>query len=186
MAAVSIKRWKLTEPYLALGTKLGEAPYYHAPTKTIRITDIVSRKLYQIHVPSGPSSIKTFDTKDTCVTTTAEIAPQCKALHGDKVHGKEFIFGGKAGIGVMNRETGEWRYVAKYWNDIYHDQGESKWKDHVKRFRGNDGAVDARGRYFVSIMNDPDEAKVEEEGRPTSIVLISTILIIMRSCFISS
>ncbi|TKX21034.1 hypothetical protein C1H76_6574 [Elsinoe australis] len=144
-----IKKYTITEPYLRLDTKLGEAPYWHAATNTLRFVDVVRRHVYQLDLSKGPSSLRKFELSD-CVTTTAEI-------EGDGE--KEFIFGGKAGVGVMDRGTGEWRYVARYpW-------GEGKeGREMVRRFRGNDGAVDKRGRYFVSVMNDPLEEEPKNEG----------------------
>ncbi|PNS21842.1 hypothetical protein CAC42_440 [Sphaceloma murrayae] len=145
-----IKKYTITEPYLSLDAKLGEAPFWHGPTNTLRLVDIVRRHLHQIDLSAGPSSLRTFNLDDS-VSTTAEIA-------GD---GKKFVFGGKRGLGVMDRETGEWRYLKRYWGE---EEVTEEVKEKVRRFRGNDGAVDARGRYFVGVMNDPLEGDIKEEG----------------------
>lgn len=71
----------------------------------------------------------------------------------------EFIFGGKFGYGICNRETGEYRWIKKVWS-------EEEVKDNKPdRMRGNDGAVDSQGRFWVGYMNDPLVAEVIDEGR---------------------
>jgi sugar lactone lactonase YvrE len=71
---------------------------------------------------------------------------------------KEFIFGGKYGYGVCDRETGEYRWIKKVWDETEVQD------DKPKRMRGNDGAVDSKGRFWVGFMNDPLVAEVTEEG----------------------
>ena len=39
--------------------------------------------------------------------------------------------------------------VRKYWD------GEEDQNDKERQFRGNDGAIDARGRYWGTVMRDP-------------------------------
>jgi len=59
----------------------------------------------------------------------------------------------------MNRETGESRWIRKFWNDEERkpDGGGKPGKGETReiRMRSNDGAVDAAGRFFVGAMNDP-------------------------------
>ncbi|KAF4549685.1 SMP-30/Gluconolactonase/LRE-like region-containing protein [Elsinoe fawcettii] len=157
MTSSDIKKLTITEPFLAMDFKLGEAPYWHAPTNTLRFVDIVRKRVYQYplsHTPSSPtdvSALRTFNLTDS-VGTTAEIAGE---------DGKRFIFGGKAGVGVMDRETGEWEYVKRWWGD---DVDSAEIKEKTRLFRGNDGAVDAKGRYFLGVMNDPMEGEIKDEG----------------------
>ncbi|KAF2224587.1 hypothetical protein BDZ85DRAFT_281167 [Elsinoe ampelina] len=159
MASSDIQNLTITTPYLALDTKLGEGPYWHAPTNTLRMVDIVRKHLYQIPLstpPSSPtdlSSVRKFELTHS-VGTTAELAGE-----GEDGGGR-FVFGGKAGVGVMDKGTGEWRYVARWWGE-----GEGEGREEKERlFRGNDGAVDRRGRYFLGVMNDPMEGEIKNEG----------------------
>jgi sugar lactone lactonase YvrE len=75
---------------------------------------------------------------------------------------KEFIFGGKYGYGICNRETGEYRWIKKVWSE------EEVKGNKPERMRGNDGAVDSQGRFWVGFMNDPLVAEVKDEGPSTT------------------
>jgi sugar lactone lactonase YvrE len=71
---------------------------------------------------------------------------------------KEFIFGGKFGYGVCNRETGDYKWIKKVWSEEEFKDGKPD------RMRGNDGAVDSQGRFWVGFMNDPLVAEIKDEG----------------------
>jgi sugar lactone lactonase YvrE len=71
---------------------------------------------------------------------------------------KEFIFGGKYGFGVANKETGDYRWVKKVWSE-----DEIKANKHEK-FRGNDGAVDSQGRFWSGFMFDPLVEEMRSDG----------------------
>lgn len=71
---------------------------------------------------------------------------------------KEFIFGGKYGYGIANKETGDYRWVQKVWSE-----DEIKAKKHEK-FRGNDGAVDSQGRFWAGFMFDPLVEEMRSDG----------------------
>jgi len=83
----------------------------------------------------------------TLFRTTADIA------------GKDdsFAFGGKHGYGVFDRNTKGYKYIKKFWTDEEIKEGKEK------RLRANDGAVDSKGRYWVTTMNDP---KVVSDPKP--------------------
>ena len=72
---------------------------------------------------------------------------------------KEFIFGGKYGYGVANKESGDYRWVKKVWSE-----DEIKEKKHEK-FRGNDGAVDSQGRFWAGFMFDPLVEEMRSDGK---------------------
>ena len=72
---------------------------------------------------------------------------------------KEFIFGGKYGYGIANKETGDYRWVKRVWSE-----DEIKAKKHEK-FRGNDGAVDSQGRFWAGYMFDPLVEEMRSDGR---------------------
>ncbi|KAK5110930.1 hypothetical protein LTR62_005468 [Meristemomyces frigidus] len=143
-----VKKYKVTEPYLDLSCGLGEAPFWEKDTNTLRFVDIVKKKLHFVDLAAGPSSHKQWDL-DFSIGTTADIAD----------NDKEFIFGGKHGYGIMNRETGESRQLVAMWNEEERKEDgggkPGKGKTREVRMRSNDGAVDAAGRYWVGTMNDP-------------------------------
>ena len=155
-----IKKYKITEPYLDLHCGLGEAPFWEKDRGTLRFVDIMKNNLYFVDPKAGPSSLKKWDL-DFNIGTTANI----------EGNDKEFIFGGKRGYGIMNRETGESRWIKEMWNDDEKkDDGGGKpgiaGLTRQQRMRSNDGAVDAKGRYWVGSMNDPPvtENKITDEG----------------------
>lgn len=101
-----MKRYKITEPYLDLQCALGEAPFWEKSTNTLRFVDIIKHKLHTVNLDEGPKSHKQWDL-DFSIGTTADI----EGTDG------EFIFGGKWGYGIMDRETGKSRWVKMMWND---------------------------------------------------------------------
>ena len=110
--------------------------------------DIIKKKLHRIDLNQGPSSHEEIDL-GIAVGTTADIA-------GDDDH---FAFGGKYGFGKMNKRTGEYQMIKKYW------AGEVDEEEKEKKYRGNDGAVDAKGRYFVGTMRDPLVNNITDDGK---------------------
>lgn len=70
----------------------------------------------------------------------------------------EFIFGGKYGYGICNRTTGEYRWIKKVWSEDEVAAGKPD------KFRGNDGAVDSQGRFWVGFMFDPLYSDMNNEG----------------------
>jgi len=142
-----IKRYKVTEPWLDSHCGLGEAPFWEQDTNTLRFVDIVKKQLHTVDLDQGPPSHK-MTQLEIAVGTTADI----------EGNADEFVFGGKAGYGIMNKKTHQWRYIKKYWNETEVAEGKEQ------RMRGNDGAVDAAGRYYVGTMNDPLVTEPSEEG----------------------
>jgi len=142
-----IKKYKVTEPWLKTSCGLGEAPFWEQDTNTLRFFDIVKEKMHTVNLDEGPSSHKTIDLPFS-IGTTADI----------EGNNDEFVFGGKLGYGIMNKKTGDVRYIKKMWEAQEAQQG----KEH--RMRSNDGAVDAKGRFFVGTMNDPLVTDPSPEG----------------------
>jgi sugar lactone lactonase YvrE len=60
-----------------------------------------------------------------------------------------YLFGGKHGIGIAQRDSSEYRYIKRFWND------EEVAKGYENSLRANDGAVDSQGRFWVGTVNDP-------------------------------
>jgi len=133
--------------------------YWEKSRNTLRFVDIIKKKLHFVNLNEGPSSHQQRDL-DFSIGTTADI----------EGNDREFVFGGKVGYGIMNRETGESRWIAKMWNDDERQpDGRGKpgvGKTREERMRSNDGAVDASGRYFVGAMNDPEivGSNLSDEG----------------------
>nr|POE77648.1 putative sugar lactone lactonase yvre [Quercus suber] len=143
-----VKKYKISEPYLDISCGLGEAPFWEQSRNSLRFVDILNKKVHFIDLTQGPSSHTQWDLEYS-IGTTADI----------EGNSTEFVFGGKTGYGTANRETGEIRWIKQFWTDEERKPdgggkpkvGETK----EQRLRANDGAVDARGRFFVGTMNDP-------------------------------
>lgn len=101
-----IKRYTIQEPYLDLGCALGEGPFYDQGRNILRFVDIVKKKVHMIDLAKGPSSHKEF-TLDHSISVTADI----------EGNDGEFVFGGKLGYGIMNKDNGKVRWIKKMWTD---------------------------------------------------------------------
>lgn len=60
-----------------------------------------------------------------------------------------FLFGGKHGIGIAKRDSSEYKYIQRFWNEA------EIAKDYETLMRANDGVIDCQGRFWVGAMNDP-------------------------------
>ncbi|KAI9700922.1 MAG: hypothetical protein M1820_006683 [Bogoriella megaspora] len=142
-----IQQYQVDEPYLKLDCGLGEAPFWEESRRTLRFVDIVKQKVYLLNVDKGPSSHE-VKSLDISIGTTADI------------EGKddEFIFGGKHGYGIFDRNAGTYKYINKYWTD------EEIADNKPHRMRANDGNVDVEGRFFLGTMNDPLVKSFTDEG----------------------
>ncbi|EOD52874.1 Calcium homeostasis protein [Neofusicoccum parvum] len=143
-----IKTYTVDEPYLKIDCGLGEGPFWEEATNTLRFVDVIKQKLHAIDLSKGPESHKVIADLDISIGVTADI-------EGDDEH---LFFGGKHGYGILNRRTAKYKYIKKYWSDKEVAEGKEK------LFRGNDGAVDSKGRFFVGVMNDPLVKSPEPEG----------------------
>lgn len=145
MADSSIQTWTVTEPYLNIHCGLGEAPFYESATHTLRFVDIKKRHLHTVSLSAGPESLKTLQL-DTPVGVTADIAGVDPST--------SILVGGKHGIAKLDRKTGKYEYLKKYYDSRERDD----------RLRSNDGAVDAKGRFWVGTMNDFHIGEPQAEG----------------------
>ena len=68
---------------------------------------------------------------------------------------KKILIGGKSGVCVLDRETGEYEMLKRF-----HDSQEND-----ERLRSNDGAVDPQGRFWIGTMNDFCVGRPQSEGR---------------------
>ncbi|KAJ4286058.1 rRNA-processing protein cgr1 [Kalmusia sp. IMI 367209] len=147
-AAMSgVKKYEITEPWLKLHCALGEAPFYEESTNTLRFVDIENCELHSVSL-ADPSSHKVVATHDISIGCTADI----------EGNDSEFIFGGKYGYGICNRTTGAYRWIKKVWSDEEVKAGKPD------KFRGNDGAVDSGGRFWVGYMFDPLVTSLNSDG----------------------
>ena len=140
-----IKTYKITEPYLDLQCGLGEAPFWERSRDSLRFVDIVKKKLHTVSLSDAPASHEQIDL-DNCIACTADI----------EGNDGEFIFGGKKGYGIMDRDTGKVRDLKMMWNDADREDdagGKPRFgRNREERMRSNDGAVDPLGRYWVGTM----------------------------------
>ncbi|VUC20846.1 unnamed protein product [Clonostachys rosea] len=135
------------QPYLDLKCGLSEGPFWEREDNVLRFVDIVNKKVYRVNLDQGPSSLKEISYDDS-VSVTAE-------LEGAK---DSFLFGGKYGIGFDKKSGGEPKIIQRYWS-------EEEEKDRKpKKMRANDGAVDSKGRFWVSAICDPAETSFKPEG----------------------
>lgn len=147
-----IQTWEVKEPYLKLHCKLGEGPYYERATNTLRFVDIIQKRLHTISLEQGKAPEDSLVTQqlDTPISVTADIAgvdPRDKIL-----------IGAKYGMAVLDRKAAHdqkdaYEYVAKF----------HKMKDNL-RLRGNDGAVDPHGRFWLGTMTDFELGPFQSEG----------------------
>lgn len=142
---LAFEHWKVTEPYLNIHCGLGEAPYYEVAANRLRFVDIKKHRLHVIDLALGPSSLKTIQL-DMPVGVTADIEgvdPQEKIL-----------VGGKTGLAVLDRETGRYQYLTRFYDN----------KEGDDRLRSNDGTVDSAGRFWIGTMNDFHVGEPQAEG----------------------
>lgn len=142
-----VKKYTVSEPWLHTQCLLGEASFWDQESNTLRFVDIERKEIHTVDLDQGVSSHKVTQLS-IAVTTTANIK-------GNK---DEFVFGGKAGYGIMNKRTHEWRYIKKFWSEQEINDGKEK------NQRSNDGSVDKQGRYLVGTMNDPTVTSVGKNG----------------------
>ncbi|EPE30175.1 Calcium-dependent phosphotriesterase [Glarea lozoyensis ATCC 20868] len=140
-----IRRWTVTEPYLNIHCGLGEAPYYEAERNTLRFVDIKNKRLHSVDLNVGPESLKTLEL-DMSVGVTADIEGVDSS--------KKILVGAKNGVYILDRETGGFGLLKKYYDDEEKDE----------RLRSNDGAVDTDGRFWVTTMNDFWVGEPQAEG----------------------
>ncbi len=118
-----IKKWTVTEPYLKLECGLGEAPYWERDTNHLRFVDIVKKEIHEIDLNKGPDSHIVIARLDTPPGYAIFHVPVGRMLIGFSVTAevegstKEFIIGAKAGYALFNRETGEYKYIKKFWDE---------------------------------------------------------------------
>ncbi|KAK6851669.1 hypothetical protein PG995_011794 [Apiospora arundinis] len=141
-----IQTWEVKEPYLKLHCKLGEGPYYERATNTLRFVDIIQKRLHTISLEQGKAPEDSLVTQqlDTPISVTADIAG--------------ILIGAKYGMAVLDRKAAHgqkdaYEYVAKF----------HKMKDNL-RLRGNDGAVDPHGRFWLGTMTDFELGPFQSEG----------------------
>jgi sugar lactone lactonase YvrE len=150
----SIQKWTVTEPYLDIHCGLGEAPYYEASRNHLRFVDIKNKRLHSVNLSIGPSSLTTLQL-DMPVGVTADIESEDSS--------KKILVGGKSGVYILDRESGKYELLKKYYDSEEKDE----------RLRSNDGAVDTEGRFWVTTMNDFWVGEPQAEGLSDSLFLVS-------------
>ncbi|PVI00736.1 hypothetical protein DM02DRAFT_526409 [Periconia macrospinosa] len=144
---VEVKKYEIKEPWLKLSCSLGEAPFYEEATNTLRFLDVEQRKIHSVSLTS-PTTHK-------IIAETADSMGSTADIEGNTT---EFIFGGKYGYGICNRNTGAYRWIKKVWSPSEVAAGKPE------KFRGNDGAVDSAGRFWMGFMFDPLVTSLNSDG----------------------
>lgn len=62
------------------------------------------------------------------------------------------------GVGIAKKNSGHTRLIRKFWSDEEEKDGKHD------RMRANDGAVDSKGRLWVSALCDPITTKPTPDG----------------------
>lgn len=75
---------------------------------------------------------------------------------------ESFLYGGKYGVGVAQKESSDSRLVKPYWTKEEEIEGKDE------RMRSNDGAVDSQGRFWTSAMCDPQVTDIASQGKSDS------------------
>ena len=118
---------------------MGEGPVWEKDRRILRFVDINKRRLHEVEPDKGPESHRIVSELHFPIGHTADI-------EGNEA---QFMFGGKSGFGIFEWEKGRYEFVKKFWTG---DKDEPR-KERV--MRANDGGIDARGRYWIGVMNDP-------------------------------
>lgn len=151
--AANVQVWEVTEPYLDLHCLLGEGPFYEEATHSLRFVDIRQKRIHTINLAAGPSSLHTLEL-DSPVSVTADI---------EGVDPRDrIVVGLKYGLAVLDRKTGQYEYLQRFNGGA----GLSKSSTPVdyERIRGNDGAADSLGRFWLGSMTDFDLGDFQPEG----------------------
>lgn len=88
-------------------------------------------------------------------------------LEGEQASGK--FVSGKHGHGIFDRQRAEHRYINRYC------EGSSDQAQREYTMRGNDGAVDSKGRFWVGTMRDPSVSPPTDVGKACSKLLDSPL-----------
>ncbi|GAP91147.2 putative SMP-30 Gluconolaconase LRE-like region [Rosellinia necatrix] len=156
----ALQEWHVSEPYLHIGCALAEGPFYEAATGSLRFVDIKKGRVHWVRLSEGPGSLTTVQL-DGPVTVTSDI---------EGVDPRERILVGlKHGLAVLDRATGGYEYVARFFppssssssSSSSSAEGEGEGKEKKKeeeepgsRLRSNDGAADPHGRFWLGSMTD--------------------------------
>ncbi|EFX00672.1 calcium homeostasis protein [Grosmannia clavigera kw1407] len=147
--------WEVKEPYLNAHCLLGEGPFYETESNSVRFVDIRKRQLLTVDLAAGPSSLQVLQL-DLAISVTADIRG---------VDPREQVLAGlKHGLAVLDRKTGSYEYVRKF-SECANTSGDVA-ADAIdyNRVRGNDGAADPHGRFWLGTMTDFDLGEFQPEG----------------------
>ncbi|KAK6822762.1 hypothetical protein PG987_014307, partial [Apiospora arundinis] len=147
-----IQTWEVKEPYLKLHCKLGEGPLLRARDQHAALRRHHPEAAAH-HLPRAGKS-------------PGGLARHAAARHPDLGDGRhrgrrpqdKILIGAKYGMAVLDRKAAHgqkdaYEYVAKF----------HKMKDNL-RLRGNDGAVDPHGRFWLGTMTDFELGPFQSEG----------------------
>lgn len=152
--AGNLQVWEVKEPYLDLHCLLGEGPFYEEETHSLRFVDIRRKQIHTVDLAAGPSSLHTLELADSTVSVTADIEGVDPR---DKI-----VVGLKYGLALLDRKTGQYEYLQRFADGTSQDK--SSTPVDYERIRGNDGAADPHGRFWLGSMTDFDLGEFQPEG----------------------
>lgn len=132
--------WTITTPWLTPRCALGEGPFYERASRTVRFVDIINKRFHTASIDDGPATLTTTQF-DVAITATADLEGVDPA--------ERILVGCKGGVAILDRKTGKLELISKFESE---------------RVRGNDGAADPHGRYWIGTMTDFPYGDVQNEG----------------------
>ncbi|CAM1501034.1 Fc.00g101960.m01.CDS01 [Cosmosporella sp. VM-42] len=142
-----MQTFTVKEPYLNLNCGLAESPFWEREENVLRFVDIVKKKVYRVKLNQEPAILEVQNyERPICVTAD---------LVSSDDH---FIFGGKDGVGIGHKTSGETEIIQRFWNS------EEMQDEKAHRMRANDGIVDSKGRFWVNTLCDPEVTAPAPEG----------------------
>jgi len=139
----TLQEWKVDEPWLETKCLLGEGPFFEKETNSVRFVDIKNKRIHIAPLREGLSAVQTIQL-DVYATVTSNISgvdPRDRILIGTKT-----------GLAVLDRKTGSYEMLAQFSEQPN------------ERIRGNDGASDPHGRFWLGSMTDFPYGECKPEG----------------------
>ncbi|KJZ72956.1 hypothetical protein HIM_07719 [Hirsutella minnesotensis 3608] len=143
----SPESWVVQSPWLDMQCGLGEWPFYEKATNSIRFVDIIKKQLHSVSLTEGVESLQTvqLDVRPTVTSDIQSVDPREKILLGVKY-----------GIAVLDRRSGTYDMLARFQ------------EPDNERIRGNDGASDPLGGFWLGTMTDFSYGDLKPEASPFS------------------
>ncbi|KAF8422494.1 SMP-30/Gluconolaconase/LRE-like region-domain-containing protein [Tirmania nivea] len=123
------------EPFVPVKNHLGEGPHYESPTSILRWVDIICKKFHTAHIEDGPKSHNVVQFEDP-ISVTVDIEGT----------DDEYIVGAKRGFAIINKKTGDFKYIKKFWSDLAKEERAARCP---LVSNGQTGSPDDKTMYFT-------------------------------------